>query len=245
MNLIFATTRSVLSGGAAKVILAFISLSVVFMSIANALNKGLDQDLALDALVPLAILTTLIIIVGACRFGANAASQGSIGFAYLANNHRFKELFVRVGVITVALNAAAWLGVGLSYLALTAMGVTVDLNSWGNGQEGGAVLRAVLLEWIVYAVLASLTAILIKSSAFSMLIWMLELFILEPFLPVLSNDWVQQIIGGLPGVAVRKMMHAPVLATGWSAPASCAMLVAWFVILGGVTAYQVKRRPVQ
>lgn len=244
MNLISATSRSLFHSFPSMIYFVLTTCSVVLISFVDALNKGRDAVLDVSVLTPFSLFTTLIIIVGSCALSSSAFSHGHIGFAYLAENRRGLELVVRIVLIVLFFNIAAWVGVALSYVLVVMLGNQIDLSTWNGFHSAGATVRGALVEWVVYGVLASLTAVITKSSAFSMIIWVADVFVVESLLPMMEQEWAQRLAGVLPTMASHTAMGDPAVISMWSAAQSWLAVLAWVLVLAFPAWLVVRRRSV-
>ncbi len=165
MHTLKATLREVFSRPATRILLAFVAVALILGPITVAMLLGPNGTNVADPamlLIPASLMLPVALAAGAFPAGG-AHSRGTIGYAYLATNHRGWELACRVGVAALACTLTAF---AASAIGLGGAHAFVDSVALGGADSAGMVRNQAEL-WIAYPLLAALTAVLLGSGTAS------------------------------------------------------------------------------
>lgn len=229
MNTLKATCREIFSRPSTGILLAFIAVALIAGPIMVAALLGPNGTNTIDPamlLIPANFMLPVALAAGAFPSGG-AHSRGTIGYAYLASNHRGKELACRVGVAALACTltafAASGIGIGGSHMFIDGIAAM--------GAESTSMVLAQVKLWIVYPLLAALSAVALGSGTASFFVWIVESLIVETALGAVNQPWADAILNILPG--------------GANGTAGTITLVIWVAALAAVAYATANRRAVK
>ncbi len=231
MHTLKATLREVFSRPATRILLAFVAVALILGPITVAMLVGPNGTNVADPamlLIPASLMLPVALAAGAFPAGG-AHSRGTIGYAYLASNHRGWELACRVGVTALACTLTAFVA---SAIGLGGAHAFVDSVALGGADSAGMVRNQAEL-WIVYPLLAALTAVLLGSGTASFFVWVVESLIVETALSAINQPWAAVLEKLLPGGAAG------------NGTAGVATLAVWVVALVVAAYAAVQRRAVK
>lgn len=231
MHTLKATLREVFSRPATRILLAFVAVALILGPITVAMLIGPNGTNVADPamlLIPASLMLPVALAAGAFPAGG-AHSRGTIGYAYLASNHRGWELACRVGVTALACTLTAF---AASAIGLGGAHAFVDSVALDGADSAGVVLSQAEL-WIAYPLLAALTAVLLGSGTASFFVWVVESYIVETALSAINQPWAAVLEKLLPGGAAG------------NGTAGVATLAVWVVALVVAAYAAVQRRAVK
>lgn len=231
MHTLKATLREVFSRPATRILLAFVAVALILGPITVAMLLGPNGTNVADPamlLIPASLMLPVALAAGAFPAGG-AHSRGTIGYAYLASNHRGWELACRVGVAALACTLTAF---AASAIGLGGAHAFVDSVALDGADSAGMVLNQAEL-WIAYPLLAALTAVLLGSGTASFFVWVVELLIVETALSAINQPWAAVLEKLLPGGAAG------------NGTVGVATLAVWVVALVAAAYAAVQRRAVK
>lgn len=231
MNTLKATCREIVSRPSTGILLAFIAVALIAGPIMVAALLGPNGTNTIDPamlLIPASFMLPVALAAGAFPAGG-AHSRGTIGYAYLASNHRGKELACRVGVAALACTltafAASGIGIGGSHMFIDGIAAM--------GAESTSMVLAQVKLWIVYPLLAALSAVALGSGTASFFVWIVESLIVETALGAVNQPWANAIHNILPGGAAN------------NGTAGTITLVIWVAALAAMAYATANRRAVK
>lgn len=184
----------------------------------------------------------LVMIFAAAGMVGTDLSHKTITWSYLANNHRVGHLVVQVVAVVVAAVLSGVLGVLLAGAGNLVLGIEMNLQFTATALRPVA---AALVQWVVFAALSALFAVLLRSGMFGAMIVLADFFIIEVMLGIAGIDWLQPALNLLPLANSRVLgigefngiEHGPVTAA--------VILVLTLGLVGTCAAWRVNRRPVR
>ena len=215
MNTLKATCREIFSRPSTGLLLAFIAAALIAGPIMVAALLGPNGTNTIDPamlLIPASFMLPVALAAGAFPAGG-AHSRGTIGYAYLASNHRGKELACRVGVAALACTLTAFIasGIGIGGSHMFVDGIAA------MGAESTSMVLAQAKLWIVYPLLAALSAVALGSGTASFLVGVVESWIVETALGAVNQPWANAILNILPGGAVTNGTTGAITLVIWVA----------------------------
>lgn len=231
MHTLKATLREVFSRPATRILLAFVAVALMLGPISVAMLIGPNGTNVADPamlLIPASLMLPVALAAGAFPAGG-AHSRGTIGYAYLASNHRGWELACRVGVAALACTLTAFVASAIGLSGAHAFVDSVELS----GADSAGMVRGQAELWIAYPLLAALTAVLLGSGTASFFVWVVESLIVETALSAINQPWAAVLEKLLPGGAAG------------NGTAGVATLAVWVVALVAAAYVAVQRRAVK
>lgn len=231
MQTLKATCRDLFSRRSTRILLVLIAAgliaAILLMAALVAPNDpGTELDVAL-LLVPASFMLPFGLAAGAFPAGG-AHSRGTIGYAYLASNHRGWELACRAGVATLACTLVAYAAVGVGI-----GGASVIVDKLALGGDSQSVIAATAVDWIVFPLLAALTAVICGSGATAFFVWIVEFYVVESVLSAVNQPWATALSKLLPGGAIG------------NGAAGVITLIIWVTALAAAAYATVNKRAVQ
>lgn len=201
-----------------------------------------DTPLDLTYLFTGADLSLIIVVFAAAMMASADLTKGTIGWSYLMSNNRLGQLAAQVPLIALAVTLAATIGVALAIPGVYLLGGSIDFTLSAAVQSA---LTSYYTQWLVFTLLAALLAVILRSGAFSAMILIAEIFVVESMLGFIGIDALKPILNVLPLANIR------VLAIGEFAdiphgPAMAGVILAVTVVLFfGIAGVVVRRRAVR
>ena len=231
MHTLKATLREVFSRPATHILFAFVAAALILGPMAVAMLLGPNGTSTADPamlLIPASLMLPVAFAAGAFPAGS-AHSRGTIGYAYLASNHRGWELACRIGIAALACTLTAF---AASAIGLGGAHVFVDSVALG-GADSADMVRNQAELWIAYPLLAALTAVLLGSGTASFFVWVVESLIVETALSAINQPWAAALEKILPGGAAG------------NGTAGVVTLAVWVAALAAAAYASVQRRAVK
>lgn len=203
---------------------------------------GPDAPLDLTYLFTGADLSLILVIFAAGMMASADLTRGSIGWSYLMNNNRLRQLAVQVPLIAGSVTLAATAGVVLAIPGFYLLGDSVDF-SWST--EVQSTITSYYAQWLIFTLLAALLAVILRSGAFAAMILVAEIFVIESMLGYAGIEALEPILNVLPLGNIRVLAlgefagipHGPVVAG--------AILAVTVALFFAVAAVVVRRRAVR
>lgn len=203
---------------------------------------GPEVPLDLTYLFTGADLSLIIVVFAAAMMASADLGKGTIGWSYLMSNNRIGQLGAQVPLIAVSVILAATIGVALAVPGVYLLGGSLDFTMTAAVQ---ASLTSYYAQWIVFTLLAALLAVILRSGAFSAMILIAEIFVVESMLGAIGIEALKPILNVLPLANIRVLAlgefadipHGPMVAG--------VILAVTIVLFFAVAGVVVRRRAVR
>ncbi|MGD7001020.1 ABC transporter permease [Corynebacterium halotolerans] len=208
----------------------------------TALAFGPDTPLDLTYLFTGADLSLIIVIFAAAMMASADLTKGTVAWSYLMSNNRLGQLGAQVPIIALAVTLAATVGVALSVPGVYLLGGSLDFTVTTDVQ---AVITSSYAQWLIFTLLAAMLAVLLRSGAFSAMILIADIFVVEAMLGMAGIAALKPFLDLLPLANIR------VLAAGEFGDVSHGPLAAGIIlaitvaVFFGVTGWVANRRAVR
>ncbi|MGV0381250.1 ABC transporter permease [Corynebacterium segmentosum] len=242
MNTIVSESRKIFSLRSTWVYLAIITVGLTAANVLMGAIRTDDSVLQSSDLAIGAIFAVVIMIFSSATLVGGDLQKGTVAWSYLSTNRRLQVLSSQIFVITVANVAAAALAGMLGMLFNAALGSSYDFSSFVHYPDN-AVFLFTFVEYIVYTLLATGLAYILRSGTFAAMLLIIEYFVIESVLTSMDMGWAKYILQILPDANLRTFFQGQdtfgLMAPQWaSGVIVLAMVVA---VLGGAAAVQRRR----
>lgn len=242
MNTIVSESRKIFSLRSTWVYLAIITAGLTVANVLMEVIRNDDSAFHSSNVAISAIFAVVIMIFSSATLVGGDLKNGTVAWSYLSTNRRMKVLASQILVITVANVAAAALAGILGMLINVALGASYDFSSFVHYPDN-AVFLFTFAEYIVYTLLATGLAYILRSGTFAAMLLIIEYFVIESVLTSLDAGWAKIILQILPDTNLRTFFQGQdtfgLMAPQWvSGIIVLAMVVA---VLGGAAAVQRRR----
>lgn len=161
---------------------------------------GPEAPLDLTYLFTGADLSLIIVVFAAAMMASADLTRGTTGWSYLMSNNRVGQLGVQVPMIALSVILATTVGVALAVPGVYLLGGSLDFTMTAAVQSS---LTSYYAQWTVFTLLAALLAVLLRSGAFSAMILIAEIFVVEAMLGAIGIAALKPILNVLPLANIR------------------------------------------
>lgn len=187
-------------------------------------------------------LSMIIVVFAAAMMAAADLTRGTVAWSYLSNNRRTGMLAAQVPLIVAAVTVAVSLGVGLAVPVIYALGGSVDFTVDAGTTE---TVVSYYVQWIVFATLAALLAVILRSGAFAAMIVIAEIFVVEAMLGAIGIDALRPVLDLLPLANIRVLSAGEFAGITHGRPAAAVILAVTVAVFAMGAALVVRRRAVR
>lgn len=187
-------------------------------------------------------LSLIVVVFAAAMMAATDFTKGTAAWSYLTTNNRLGLVAVQLPLIALSVTLAATLGVGLAVPFIVITGTEIDFTLT---ETATTTLISYHAQWLVFAALAVLIAVILRSGAFAAMILIADFFVVEAMLRYAGIDAIKPVLDLLPLANIRVLANGEYADVAHGPVAAGMILAVTIALIFAIAGWVVRRRAVR